>query len=89
MERAVSGDAGPRGRENIGMCRVLPSWPGYAVMAVVPCAVRWPLFDHRNLLEDGESGNGNGNGNADANDIANGDKRRGGMPGFDDIVLLD
>ncbi|KAL7284402.1 hypothetical protein ACG7TL_001692 [Trametes sanguinea] len=36
-----------------------------------------------------ESGIRNGNGNADANDIANGDKRRGGMPGFDDIVLLD
>ncbi|KAI8970640.1 hypothetical protein BD414DRAFT_540798 [Trametes punicea] len=29
------------------------------------------------------SGNGNGNGNG------NGDRKRGGMPGFDDIVLLD
>ena len=37
------------------MCRALPSWPGYAVMAMVPCAVRWPVSNRRNLLEDGGS----------------------------------
>ncbi|KAI0730764.1 hypothetical protein C8Q76DRAFT_338287 [Earliella scabrosa] len=36
------------------MCRALLSWPGYAVMAMVPCAVRCPAFIMRNLLEDGE-----------------------------------
>ena len=52
------GDVGLRGRENTGMCRALPSWPGYAVMAMVPCAVRWPVFNCRNLLEDGGSRKG-------------------------------